>query len=251
MLGLEDEVKANFSHFKTKWQDELKIVQSSLASNEGVFLGSYTRLTTMNSWRELLIENEVSEKAYDFFCEAQNDGLLSHVLAGLGSWRSALKCLRSCIENVLFCEYYKDHPIELRQWLNGQHRLGFSELVNYFQKHPDLGGRPQELTGLERLQKEYTILSRAVHASDANLRMTVPGGVTNLWSSDSRRLSSWNTRERQTMTGVNLILLCLHYKRLQGASLPGLRQSIALTITTTTLKNKISTKLGVNLNAAT
>jgi hypothetical protein len=219
-----------------------------LGSSEELFLNSYTRLTSINAWRELLIKNEASDEAYRFFCEAQNDGVSSHVLAGLGSWRASLKCLRSCIENVLFCEYYKDHPIELRLWLLGKHRLGFSETINYFQKHPDVEGIKNDLAGLGRLQKEYSILSRAVHGSDFNFRMTAAGGTTNLWSSDNRKLNSWSTRERETLIGINLILLTLHSKALQGASLLGLRQSIGLIIKSPTLRNAIKAQLGVNLN---
>ena len=73
-----------------------------------------------------------------------------------------MKCLRSCIENILFCEYYKDHPVELRLWLKGRHRLGFREIMSYFQRHPDVEGTIDDLSGLERLQTEYSILSRAV-----------------------------------------------------------------------------------------
>lgn len=248
MPSLEEEIKDNFNRFKTKWENELETVRGSLATSEKTFLDSYKRLTSINAWRELLIKNVVSEEAYNFFCEAQNDGVASHVFAGLGAWRAALKCLRSSIENVLFCEYYKDHPIELRLWAKGKHRLGFNEIISYFQKHPDIEGMIDDLAGLERLQKEYSTLSRAVHASDFNFRMTVPGGATNLWSSDNRKLGMWSTRERQTITGINLFLLVLHSKSVQGASLPGLRTSIGLTISSAAIRNKIRTSLNVNLD---
>lgn len=247
MPSAESEIKENFNSFKIKWKTELDNVHRLLGSSETLFLNSYIRLASINAWRELLIKNEVSDEAYRFFCEAQNDGVSSHVLAGLGSWRASLKCLRSCIENVLLCEYYKDHPIELRLWLMGKHRLGFSDTINYFQKHPDIEGATNYLTGLGRLQKEYSILSRAVHGSDFNFRMTAAGGTTNLWSSDNRKLNSWSTRA-ETLIGINLILLTLHSKALRGASLLGLRQSIGLAINSSTLKSKIKENLGVNLN---
>lgn len=248
MPGFEEEVKQNFDRFTERWKNELSTIQASLDTSEQEFLDSYKRLTSINSWRELLIKNEVSEGSYRFFCEAQNDGVSSHVFARLGSWRAALKCLRSCVENVVFCEYYKDHPIELRLWTKGRHRLGFSEAISYFQKHPDIEGMPDELTGLDRMQKEYSILSSAVHGSANNLRMTVPDGNTNLWSSESAKLGRWRTRETQTIIAVNLLLLTVHSRSLQGASLPGLRKSIAVTITSASLRNKIRTKLSVNLD---
>jgi hypothetical protein len=248
MPAFEEELKHNFDSFTAKWKNELSTIQASLDASAQEFFNSYKRLTSINSWRELLIKNEVSEEPYRFFCEAQNDGVSSHVFARLGSWRAALKCLRSCIENVVLCEYYKDHPIELRLWAKGKHRLGFTEAISYLQKHPDIEGMAHELTGLGRMQKEYSILSRAVHGSAHNFRMTVPGGNTNLWSSESAKLGVWKTREIHTITAINLLLLALHSQSLQGTRLPGLRQSIAVTITSASLRSKIRTRFSVNLD---
>lgn len=63
MPTLEGEIKGNFNKFKTKWKSELLAIQGSLAARDQAFLDSYTRLTSINAWRELLIKNEVSEKA--------------------------------------------------------------------------------------------------------------------------------------------------------------------------------------------
>lgn len=248
MPDFEAEIVSNFSNFSTKWQSELSTVQTTLATSEVMYLTSYKRLTSLNAWRELLLRNIISPESYGFFCEAQNDAVSSHVLARLGSWRAASQCLRSCIENVFFCEYYKDHAIELRLWSQGQHRLGFSEMVNYFQKHPDMDNVDSRLSGLDRIQREYTVLSRAVHASTTNFRMTVPDGQTNLWTSDTSKLGAWNTRERQTLTGLNLFLIVLHRTALQGTTLPGLRQAIALIINSSALRHLIQVNLGVNLS---
>lgn len=248
MPDLKDEIVSNFNNFHAKWQAELSTVQTTLASSEAIYLDSYRRLISLNAWRELLLKNIMSAEPYGFFCEAQNDAISSHVFARLGSWRAALQCLRSCIENVFFCEYYKDHAIELRLWDQGRHRLSFNEMVNYFQKHPDMDNVDSNISGLDRIQREYTTLSRAVHASTTSYRMTVPDGQTNLWTSDIPRLGAWNTRERQTLTGLNLLLIVLHHTALQGTALPGLRQSIALIVRSNTLRRSIRVNFGVNLN---
>ena len=247
MPDLEEEIKNNFDNFTVAWKGELTTIQTALDASEKVYLESYRRLTSINSWRELLVKNVMSDEAYRFFCEAQNDAVTSHVFARLGSWRAALKCLRSCIENILFSEYYKDHPVELRLWLQGMYKLSFTEAISYFQKHPDIEGSA-DLAGLELLQKEYSTLSRAVHGSDSNFRMTGPGGATNLWSCDTTKLGMWSTRERLTITGVNLFLLVLHAKSMQGASLPGLRKSIGLTINSAKKRKEIKKDLRVNLD---
>ena len=68
---------------------------------------------TIPTQNALVLEPRMTADSLAFFLEAQNDALVSHVFGNLGSWRSALKALRSCIENVAFCLYYKDHPVEL------------------------------------------------------------------------------------------------------------------------------------------
>lgn len=247
MPSFEDEIANNFSNFKAKWQTELSTVQSALATSEAIYLKSYQRLTSLNAWRELLLENELPSEAHNFFCESQNDAVSSHVFAYLGSWRAALQFLRSCIENVFFCEYYKDHPIELRLWAHGRHQLGFNEMMNYFYKHPDIEGISNNLTGLQLIQREYSVLSRAVHSSATSFRMTVPNGKTNLWTSEVRRLQAWSTREYQTITGINLFLMSIHRDKLQGAKLPGLRKAIGPTIGSTALRKAIRNGIAVNL----
>ena len=159
----------------------------------------------------------------------------------------ALQCLRSCIENICFCEYYRDHPVELKLWNKGRHQLGFSGMVTYFQKHPDVESIQSNLTGLDIMQKEYSILSRAVHSSSPSFRMTVAHGNTKLWTSENKQLKAWSTRELQTMIGINLFLIVMHSDKLQRAKLPGLRQSISLTIKTRSRRNAILSRVGVNL----
>jgi len=251
MPSFEDEITSNFFHFSERWQAELTSVQGDLATSEAIYLASYKRLTSINAWRDLLLKNELSPESYGFFCEAQNDALSSHVFARLGSWRASLQSLRSCIENVLFSEYYRDHPIELRQWNQDRHRMGFSEMISYFRKHPDIVDIDAQLTGLDRIQTQYASLSRSVHSSAVSYRMTVPDGETNIWTSEISRLRSWNIKEHHTITGINFLLLCIHRSSLQGARLSGLRQAIGLTIRSNPLRYKIKSDFGVNLRVTT
>jgi hypothetical protein len=148
----------------------------------------------------------------------------------MGAWRSSLKSLRSCIENVLFAMYYKDHPVELRLWDQGAHRLGFAESVSYFERHPDLTKVTNR--GLDVLSHEYAVLSRAVHASAQSFRMT-SDGKTLLWSGEKSRLGAWATREAAVIKGINLFLIALFRAELQGARKPNLRQAIAFAVPAT------------------
>jgi hypothetical protein len=148
----------------------------------------------------------------------------------------------------MFCQYYKDHPVEMRLWLQGKHRPAFSEIFNYFQKHPDIENLQNDLAGMQGLKTEYETLSRAVHASSSSFRMTSPGGVTNLWSADHIKLNSWLSRERRTITSLNLFLMALNSQALQGAAFPGLRQSISIVIGNRNMRRIIRSNLGINLD---
>src|SRR5580700_8104765 len=109
------ETEANFGAFDISWQKDMAVVSAELAKDQALYLASYRRLVSLQAWRAH-VETRISEGSLAFFLEAQNDALTSHVFGRLGSWRSALKALRGCIDNVLFCVYYKDHPVELELW---------------------------------------------------------------------------------------------------------------------------------------
>lgn len=173
----------------------------------------------------------MSSDSLAFFAEAQNDALVSHVFARMGAWRSALKSLRSCLENVCYSLYYKDHTVELRQWAQGDHRLAFASLHDYLARHPDVASvGDQNITGLQSIHEEFGTLSRAVHASAKAFRMTTEAKKALLWTSEKASLGAWSTREGHVITSLNLLLLCLYRDRLKGAQLLNLRKAISLAI---------------------
>ncbi len=244
-MALEEEVAANFGRFSSEWRRELTQTIRELDSSEESFVRSYSRLTSLHAWRTYVIEPMVPTDAAKFFIEAQNDSLSSHVFARCGSWRASLKSLRSCIENVFFCQYYKDHPIELRLWANGKHRMAFAECLLYFRQHPDLQGFERNLAGLDRLEREYAVLSRAVHGSAPSFRMTLEDGTTNLWSSTPARLGAWETREKLVVLGLNLFLVAVYRSILAGTGLPGLRQAISVNISSDDLRLRLKEQFQV------
>src|SRR5688572_28841732 len=102
MDNLKKEVSSNFEKFSSGWPLELEKVAKELRSESGKFAMSYSRLVSLQAWRNEVIAKTASEESLGFFAEAQNDALVSHVFASMGAWRSALKSLRSCIENVCY-----------------------------------------------------------------------------------------------------------------------------------------------------
>jgi len=239
-----NDIENSFPAFTKSWKDGLTSCTTVLDGQAPKFMESYRRLVTLNAWRETVVEQEMAEEAFLFFVEAQNDALVSHVFARMGAWRSALKSLRSCIENVMYGLYYRDHSIELRRWQSGDHRLPFKDLFEYFESHPDLEGA-STCSGLAQIRQEYRTLSRAVHASARSFRMTKKG-MPAFWQPDAGSLGAWSVREREVLIGLNLLLLAFFRRRLQGSALSGLRQAIALLLPEDLCAN-VKAVLGVNL----
>ena len=241
------EIAANFDSFTASWKAELPKSIAALDSHRDEFLRSYSRITSMNAWRSNVLEEKVPEASLEFFAEALNDALVSHVFARFGSWRSALKSLRSCIENTCYCLYYKDHPVELRLWESGRHRPGFSEIHTYLEQHPDispLGNSP--LTGLATMKEEYSTLSRAVHASAKSFRMSPNVHDILLWKPDAVSLGQWRTREQHTLCALNLLLTAIFRHFLSGAQQTGLRKALAAVIPPS-MHARVKTELKVTI----
>jgi hypothetical protein len=244
------EIEAHFDAFTTSWKSELPESIASLDSYRDTFLRSYSRIISMNAWRSNFLENNISKGSLEFFGEALNDALISHVFARFGSWRSALKSLRSCIENTCYCLYYKDHPIELQLWELGKHRLGFSEVHNYLEQHPNLAPlRNASVTGLATIKDEYGTLSRAVHASARSFRMSPNVHKVAFWRPNEQSLGQWHSREKCTLSGLNLLLTAMFRESLSAAQQRSLRTALALVIPTS-FHNKIKSKLNVTIPSA-
>ena len=241
-----NEVDENFLKFTDKWAEELESSRNKLSKNKNKYRDSYRRLVSLQAWRSELLEASLSKGSLGFFLEAQNDALVSHVFAHFGAWRPALQSLRSCIENSLYCLYYMDHPVELELWRSGRHRLSFSKVYDYLLKHPLIDPVSKNVTGLDLLKKEYETLSKAVHASAESFRMTSEDEGTNLWISADNKLNQWQTRERNVITGINLILLTMFKKSLQGTALQGLRKAIGLSLSESRAKS-VKTHLKINI----
>lgn len=229
MKVLQREVEANFVKFSVNWKAEMLASFDELDKSVERYLESYNRLVSLQAWR-VFLETKISSDSLAFFLEAQNDALVSHVLARLGSWRSALKSLRSCLENVMYCLYYMSHPVELELWHQGGHRLTFTALTDYFERHPRVIEAPNNITGLQIIKAEFSTLSKAVHASAKGFRMTVNASETLLWSTQKAALGMWGTREASVLTALNLLLLTLFREELRGTSQQHLRKAVSLAI---------------------
>lgn len=244
-MTFEKETEANFQKFFEAWTE--RISQNWIAlHNSPNYLASYRRISAVNSLRIDVLEKVVPTDALAFFLEAHNDLLQAHVSASVGSWRVALKSIRSFVENSLNCLYFADHSIELRNWERGKSRPGFSELIRYFENHPDIAGFDVAKSALGNLTGEYGILSKAVHGSAKTFRMTDNIGQTLLWSTKTEKVGSWSTREAAAIAPICILIITIYRSQLSGAKLPGCRQSLS-TVLSQKVREKVKNELGITV----
>lgn len=245
-MSLDAETSANFESFFGDWTKQASANWSALHS-EQAYLNSYRRIAAFQALKIDILKDAISSESLLFIQEAHNDAIVSHVSASYGAWRSALKSLRSLIENSLAALYYTDHPIELRNWQRGKRRIGFSELFKYFEDHPNLEGIKSSTSGLDRIKTEYATLSKAVHASAVEFRMTDNVSQVMLWSVDKSKVGKWSTRERETLTGISQLIVALNRESLTGAQKSILRESLKY-IFSTGVRNTLKNDLNINIS---
>ena len=230
MRYLLPEVDNNAQAFSERFPQEIADACASGLQNSEGFRDSYRRVVSLQAWRALFFEQKYPDSpVISVFLEAQNDALLSVVLSHMAMWRPALQSLRSCVENVLNTCYYVDHPIEFRRWENGNYRIGFSELIQYFSRHPNIISYGGQQNILAHIRSEYATLSQAVHASARSFHMTQGGSIT-ITHNDDAEYSKWNTRHSAALQWLNFILLVLNAGVLEGPQNLDLRKSVSLAI---------------------
>jgi hypothetical protein len=247
MKNLSDELELNFASFNTKLKARLSDSFTTLEENDNLYIESYKRISSLESWKAYILESKLSNTALSFFIECQNDVLISHTLAKIGSWRPALQSLRSAIENTLYCLYYKDHPVEYELWEMGKHQLPISDYVNYLSKHPAFVQIDENISGLALLKKEYASLSKAVHSSSIKVRMTqIHQDFPAIMIPELAKLNQWVTREQRVIEIVNFMLITMYHKDLEGAKLRNLRKSTSISIPKA-FHERIHSQFGVRL----
>lgn len=225
------EIENNFGNFAKKWRAERQNADGNLQKQGNkIYFESYKKIVSLQAWRECLLQSNISADSLSFFLEAQNDALVSHVLAQHGMWRSALQSLRSMIENVAFCLYYMDHKIELLLWNQGKYNPAISSFFKYFEDHPCVKDVAKKICSVQLLKKEWEILSRAVHGSSKSFRMTLSGELPMIFSAKRVNLGAWETRETNCILGINLLLMCIFREHLNGTKMSNLRKAISLIV---------------------
>jgi hypothetical protein len=231
MKILQAEINTSCVHFEDLWKSQYDNAIQQLEKYKDDYLLSYTRLVSLQAWRCELLEGKITQGAKEFYIEAQNDAILSHILARIGCWRSALQSLRSTIENVYQTIYYKDHPIELMLWENDGHRLSRMELQKYIETHPSTRNLNPNSTGIAILDKQYKTLNNAVHASAKSFRMTQNVDELKICDPDKSKLGKWMKNENDVVQGINILLLAVFSEEMQGMSYMNLKKTISLALT--------------------
>lgn len=245
MTDLVSEIDSNFEAFRSAWPlaivDNLKALES-----RPVYRESYRRIASFQAIKAYVIQPKVAPNAAAFFVEAQNDILLSHVQASIGSWRISLQSLRAAIENVCACLYFKDHPVELELWSSGALRVSFSSMTKYFEGHPYLKSLPSEIV-FDLIKSEYATLSKAVHGSAVNFWMTKEEKSISLWTVDAARSGMWATREKNVLRGLVLLTSALFKDELTGTKASNVRDTMSLLLTEDQ-KSKLDAHLNIKVS---
>lgn len=244
MVKVPDGVNENYLAFAQK-------VSDAIVGNIGTFKGneklaaSYARIAAINAIKVDIIEPQFPKGAAQFFFEAHNDVLLSHVNASFGSWRPALQALRSFMENTMAAIFYLDHPIEFEKWIKGDFKLSPKEMREYIASHPKIILLINDLGLKAALDEEYSTLSKAVHASNSLFRMTTIDGQINIANPGLADLGKWSTRESSAIDISMTVLVGVLADHFDGAKMQNLRNSLGVAIRT---KSRAALKKHLNVS---
>lgn len=245
---IEQAIIENKADFESEQKSALEAAYKKLSEVDD-YSKCYARLISFQAWSSYLLENTFPEGVLSFVTEAQNDGLISYLLARQGMWRPSLQSLRSCLENNLIAHYYVDHPVEYKLWEIGKHRMGFTELCAYFEAHPSFRGlEDQNLTGLPQMKSEYADLSKAVHGSSKSFQMGDKDNMPNVYVGERKSFGQWATRQRLTIEALNLFLITFHRAQLAGIGYPALRKALSYSVSSTFIP-KIKSEYKVTIKA--
>lgn len=241
MRNLKDELYIKMQEYHN---DILELINSVYTQNilEGVLSDSYCRVAALNATKKII---KVDDQAEMFYNEALNDFLSSHVMILLGSSRVSLTALRAFIENYLFYFYFIDHKVELSLWKNGNHKIKFSELFEYLRMHPKVTLSKQQ-SAIERLYKEYTTLSMAVHGSSEKFMMTKQDNFPHVFQSNNIVISQWNTRAKNVFQCIMRIILSFYKEFFVTAAHKHERKIISIALGNK-VASKISQEIGITL----
>lgn len=245
--SLETEIDFNGQKFADRWSAEIVENITALREDENL-VKSYRRITAIQAIKLSLLK-EYSTGSAEFFYEAHNDIITSHVCASFGAWRTSLQILRSAIENTLCAIYFRDHPIELERWGRGEYRAGFQELCKYCETHPKLMEPDKRLKVVEGLKKEYATLSKAVHSSAKNFRMSDAAGKILIWSTEKAKLGMWATRHEHVVQNIVLLISMLESQQLTGAMNSPVRSQLFYAISASKRK-ALKEVLGITVSAS-
>ena len=109
MVSISESVSENHKAFVKAYSNAIDENIKNLSGKEALS-ESYARIAAVNAVKVDIIDQYFSPEAAQFFFEAHNDAVLSHVNASIGCWRPALQALRSFMENTFSAIYYAEHP---------------------------------------------------------------------------------------------------------------------------------------------
>lgn len=247
MVKISEAVAANHAAFVGSFSKAIDENIKALSQNAAL-VESYGRIAAVNGIKVDIVDRYFPSEAAQFFFEAHNDLILSHVNASFGCWRPALQALRSFMENTFSSIYYAEHPVELQKWKSGKFYIQPKHLRSYVCEHPKISDLAGAIDLRSLLDKEYDTLSQAVHASNYLFRMTSADGRTAVMKPDPADLGKWAARERTTVSLCVTVLTCAMRDCLEGAKLSNLRGALGIAVGSA-CRSALKTHCGISIPA--
>lgn len=128
----------------------------------------------------------------------------SFFLSLIGLYRSAHMHLRSSIELTLQLIYFIHHPIEFKQWKNGEFVLKHDKIMEYINKHPNFESDISPL--LTRITQNWKKFSKHIHGeSPIFFQCELDSRKTN--SFKIRDFNIWKSNYTKNIYSLNKLLL--------------------------------------------
>ena len=229
MVKISEAIAANHVAFVGSFSKAIEENINTLSGKDAL-VESYARIAAINGIKVDIVDQYFPSDAAQFFFEAHNDVILSHVNASFGCWRPALQALRSFMENAFSSIYYAEHPVELQKWKAGKFYIQPKHLRSYVSEHPKIIELANAIDLKSLLDKEYDTLSQAVHASNDLFRMTSADGKTSITKPNPADLGKWAARERATVSLCVTVMACVMRDHLEGAKLSNLRGALGIAV---------------------
>lgn len=156
----------------------------------------------VKNWKSIFHSLQLTD--YDSILnEMHEDVNASLFLALLGMYRSAHMHMRSSIELTMQLLFFIHHPIEFKQWKEGNFIIKHDKLVEYLKNHPNFDGKADNV--LSNMTRNWKHFSKYIHGeSPVFFHCTTEHRETQTFS--TKEFNIWKSNYSKNIYFLNSIL---------------------------------------------